>query len=67
MSDRRDTVVVSDGGSSAGIILGAIVLVLLLVIGWYLFLGPGAGQETTQPGLDVDVNIPTLAPAPEAS
>ncbi|TAL11070.1 MAG: hypothetical protein EPO00_03905 [Chloroflexota bacterium] len=67
MTDHRDTVVVSDGGSGAGAVLGVIVLVLMLAIGWYLFLGPGAGQSSKPGDINVDVNLPTLAPTAPAS
>lgn len=62
MTDHRDTVVVTDRGSNAGVIIGVIIVVLLLAIGWYLFLGPGAGQNTTPGDINVDVNLPSLAP-----
>ncbi len=62
MTDHRDTVVVTDRGSSTGAILGVIVVIMLLAIGWYLFLGPGAGQNTKPGDINVDVNLPTLVP-----
>lgn len=63
MTDHRDTVVVTDRGSSTGAIIGVIVVVLMLAIGWYLLLGPGAGQNTKPGTINVDVNLPTLVPA----
>lgn len=65
MSNQRDTVVVKDGGSGAGVILGIIVLIVVLAGAWYLLLGPGAsGGANTQPGqIDVNVELPTPAPA----
>lgn len=61
MTERRDTVVVSDGGSNIGAVLGVILLVVLLAAGWYFLVGPG---HTASPSsLNVDVNLPTLAPS----
>ncbi len=62
MSEHRDTVIVKDGGSSAGLLLGIIAIVIVLAAGWYFLMGPGAG--TTAP-TDVNVNIelPSVAPA----
>jgi hypothetical protein len=65
MSDQHDTVVVKDGGSSTGVILGIIALVIILAAGWYFLLGPGAGSgsDTTTPSdINVDVNLPSAAP-----
>jgi hypothetical protein len=57
----RDTVVVKDGGSS-GMILGIIAILIVLAGAWYFLMGPGAG--TTSPNnVNVDVNLPSLAPA----
>ena len=63
MTDHRETVVVTDRGSSTGAILGVIVVILLLAIGWYLFLGPGAGGSAKPGDINVDVNLPSLVPA----
>lgn len=64
MSEGRDTVVVKDGGSSSGVILGIIALIVILAAGWYFLMGPGAGS-TTQPNNDINVNVelPSVAPA----
>jgi hypothetical protein len=49
--DRDSTVVVTDrGGSGMGAIVGAILVIVLLVVVWYLTLGPGAGKSTNNPG-----------------
>lgn len=61
MTDR-ETVVVKDGGSSTGVILGIIALIIVLAAGWYFLLGPGAGSSATPSDVDVNVNLPTLAP-----
>ena len=65
MSDQHDTVVVKDGGSSTGVILGILALVIILAAGWYFLLGPGAGsgsQESAPNDINVDVNLPSAAP-----
>ncbi len=41
MSDQHDTVVVKEGGSSTGVIVGIIALILVLGAGWYFLHGPG--------------------------
>lgn len=62
MTDHRDTVVVKDGGSNTGVILGIIAIIIVLALGWYFLMGPGAG--TGQPtNINVDVNLPSVAPA----
>jgi hypothetical protein len=45
----HDTVVVTEegGGSSMGMILGVIGIVVLLVAVWYFALGPGSTPATT--------------------
>jgi hypothetical protein len=65
MSDQHDTVVVKEGGSSTGVIVGIIALILVLGAGWYFLLGPGAGS-TSQP-TDVNVNVELPSVAPDAS
>ena len=64
MSDQHETVVVKDGGSNTGVILGILALIIVLAAGWYFLLGPGAGSgEQTQPNdINVDVNLPSAAP-----
>ena len=61
MSDQHDTIVVKEGGSSAGVIVGIIALILVLGAGWYFLLGPGAGS-TSQPDINVNVELPSVAP-----
>jgi hypothetical protein len=61
MSDPN-TVIVKDGGSNTGVILGIIAIIIVLALGWYFLMGPGAG--TSQPSdVNVDVNLPSVAPA----
>jgi FlaG/FlaF family flagellin (archaellin) len=62
MSDHRDTVVVKDGGSSTGVILGIIALVVILAAGWYFLIGPGAGSTDAPTDVDVNVELPSIAP-----
>ena len=65
MSDMhdRDTVVVRDGGSSTGLILGIIAVIIVLAGAWYFLMGPGAGTTTTPTDVNVDVTLPSVAPA----
>ena len=58
----RDTVIVKDGGSSSGMILGIIAILIVLAGAWYFLMGPGAGT-TTPSDVNVDVNLPSVAPA----
>ena len=62
MSDQHDTVVVKDGGSSTGVLLGILAIVIVLAAGWYFLLCPGAGSQSTPNDINVDVNVPTVAP-----
>jgi hypothetical protein len=64
MSDQRETVVVKDGGSNAGVILGIIAIIIVLALGWYFLMGPGASTNT-QNDTNVTVELPSVeAPAP---
>lgn len=58
----RDTVVVKDGGSSSGMILGIIAILIVLAGAWYFLMGPGAGS-TSPNDINVNVNVPSAAPA----
>lgn len=59
MTDRNSTVVVKDGGSSSGMLLGIVAIILVLAAIWFFVLGPGAG--TTTPGdTNINVNLPSL-------
>ena len=62
MSEHRDTVIVKEGGSSSGLLLGIIAIVIVLAAGWYFLMGPGS---STSAPTDVNVNIelPSVAPA----
>ena len=66
MSDQhhdRDTVVVRDGGSSTGMILGIIAVIIVLAGAWYFLIGPGANTTSTPTDINVDVTLPSAAPA----
>jgi hypothetical protein len=60
----RDTVVVGDGGSSTGLILGIIAVIIVLAGAWYFLMGPGAGTTSTSQDTNVNVTLPSEAPAP---
>jgi hypothetical protein len=62
---NHDTVVVKDGGgSSTGLILGIVAIILIVAAVWYFALGPGAGGTTnTNDGPTINVNLPSVAPA----
>ena len=65
MSDQhhdRDTVVVRDGGSSTGLILGIIAVIIVLAGAWYFLVGPGANTTSTPTDINVDVTLPSAAP-----
>ena len=59
----RETVVVRDGGSSSGMILGIIAVIIVLAGAWYFLAGPGANTSSTPTDINVDVNLPSQAPA----
>ena len=65
MSDQHDhdTVVVSDGGSSTGLILGIIAVIIVLAGAWYFLMGPGANTSSAPTDVNVDVTLPSVAPA----
>jgi FlaG/FlaF family flagellin (archaellin) len=58
----RDTVVVKDGGSSTGMILGIIAIVIVLAGAWYFLMGPGAGTTSTPTDVNINVELPSIAP-----
>ena len=63
MSDPN-TVIVKDGGSNTGVILGIIAIIIVLALGWYFLMGPGAGSTTQQNDTNVTVELPSVAPQP---
>lgn len=64
MSDHRDTIVVKEGGSSTGLLLGIVAILLVLAGGWYFLMGPGAGSTSAPNDINVNVELPSVAPAP---
>ena len=65
--DRHDTGVVKDGGSSMGMILGIIAILIVLAGLWYFLMGPGASSTNSPNDINVNVELPSLAPAPDDS
>ncbi len=62
----RETVVVREGGSGAGMILGILAIILVLAGLWYFLLGPGAGGGgggAQSEGGDVNIEVPVEPPA----
>ena len=59
-----DTVVVKDGGSSTGVILGIIAIIVIVAALWYFAMGPGAGRSDTNTnnGPTINVEVPTGQP-----
>jgi hypothetical protein len=65
MSEQHDTVVVKEGGSNAGVILGFVAIIIVLALGWYFLMGPGASTNTQTNDTNVTVELPSVeAPAP---
>lgn len=62
MSDHRDTVVVKDGGSSTGTVLAILAVIIVLAGAWYFLMGPGAGSTTAPNDVNVNVELPSIAP-----
>ena len=55
----HDTVVVREDGSSAGMILGILAIIIVLAGLWYFAMGPGSGGSTTQENNpDVNIEVP---------
>jgi hypothetical protein len=65
MTDR-ETVVVKDGSSGAGMILGIIAIIAIVAAIWFFALGPGSGSNsgTNDGGTTINVQVPTGAPNP---
>ncbi len=63
MSEDRETIVVKDGGSSTGLLLGIIAIVIVLAGAWYFLAGPGAGSTTAPNDINVNVQLPSVEPA----
>jgi hypothetical protein len=64
----RDVVVVDRGGSSLGVIIGVILVIILAGGIWYFGFGPGQGTfGGTDQGNDINVNVELPSVAPDAS
>ena len=65
--DDHDTVVVKDSGSSAGMILGILAVIIVLAGLWYFALGPGSsgGGSTTQEN-NTNIEVPAEEPVEPA-
>ena len=63
MSDSRDTIVVKEGGGSSGMILGIIAIIIVLALGWYFLMGPGASSTSNSNDTNINVTLPSV-PAP---
>ena len=63
-NNDHDTVVVKDSGSSAGMILGILAVIIVLAGLWYFAMGPGSGGGTTTQEINPDVNIEVPAEEP---
>jgi len=66
--DNHDTVVVKDSGSSAGMILGIIAVIIVLAGLWYFAMGPGSsgGTTTNENNPDVNIEVPVEEPVEPA-
>ena len=62
MTEHRDTVVVREGGTGFGAIVGILAIIVALAIAWYLLLGPGASNGSRPNDINVNVAVPSLAP-----
>ena len=68
--DDHDTVVVRDSGSSAGMILGILAVIIVLAGLWYFALGPGSnggGSTTQENNPDVNIEVPEQPVEPNPS
>ena len=62
MTDRN-TVVVKDGDSGMGMIIGIIAIIAIVAAIWFFAIGPGAGSKpATDNGPTINVNLPSGAP-----
>ena len=62
MTDR-DTVVVTDGDSGMGMIIGIIAVIAIVAAIWFFAMGPGAGSQsgTDVNGPNINVTVPSVA------
>ena len=59
----RDTVVVKDGGSSTGLMLGIVAVIIVLAGAWYFLMGPGSSPSSTSNDTNINVTLPSVATA----
>ena len=62
----RDTVVVRDSGSNAGMILGIIAVIIVLAGLWYFALGPGSSGGATTQENNTNIEVPAEEPVEPA-
>lgn len=61
----RETVVVKAGDSSPGVFVGVVAIIIVLALGWYFLMGPGAATNAQSNDTNVTVVLPSVeAPAP---
>lgn len=63
MADHRETIVVREDGSGSGMILGILAVLIVLAVGWYFLIGPGAGSTRAPNDMNVKIELPSAAPA----
>ena len=66
MPESHDTVVVKDGGGNSGVLLGIIAIIIVLALGWYFLMGPGASRTSNSNDTNINVTLPSV-PAPASS
>ena len=44
--------------------LGIVTLVIVLALGWYFLMGPGASTSTQSNDTNINVELPSVAPNP---
>lgn len=62
MADRETIIAGGDSGSGSAVVIGIVVVIALLFIG-YLIFGGSINMNPAQSGPDITVNTPAPAPA----